>query len=47
MDLPPDEARVRAVAETVAALIQGVKEGKDVDLNVLKCTISRKYGLAR
>lgn len=45
--LDPQEARVRATAETVAALIRGVKEGKDIDLNVLKCDIARKYGLSR
>mmetsp|Transcript_2365 Transcript_2365/g.5929 ORF Transcript_2365/g.5929 Transcript_2365/m.5929 type:complete len:600 (-) Transcript_2365:243-2042(-) len=47
ISLPPEEARVRAVAETVAALIQGVKEGRDIDLNVTKCDIARKYGLSR
>mmetsp|Transcript_14236 Transcript_14236/g.38587 ORF Transcript_14236/g.38587 Transcript_14236/m.38587 type:complete len:586 (-) Transcript_14236:641-2398(-) len=45
--LDPEEARVRAVAETVAALIQAVKEGKDIDLNTLKTRVSRKYNLAR
>lgn len=37
--LPPEEARVRAVAEVVNGLIQGVKEGKDVDLNQLKTEV--------
>uniref|UniRef100_A0A7R9VYY6 Elongator complex protein 3 n=1 Tax=Chlamydomonas euryale TaxID=1486919 RepID=A0A7R9VYY6_9CHLO len=45
--LPPDEARVRAVAEIVRLLIAGVKEGSDVDLNALKMGASRKYSLAR
>ncbi|KAF5828648.1 hypothetical protein DUNSADRAFT_17287 [Dunaliella salina] len=45
--LDPEEARVRAVAETVATLIQTVREGKDIDLNTLKTRISRKYNLAR
>lgn len=45
--LPPEEARVRAVAEVVHILIQAVKEGKDIDLNQLKCDVSRKYNLAR
>jgi elongator complex protein 3 len=45
--LSQEEARVRAVAETVAALIQNVKSGKDVDLNSLKCEISSKYGISR
>eukprot|EP00955_Chlamydomonas_euryale_P093219 364772-Chlamydomonas_euryale.AAC.8 len=40
--LPPDEARVRAVAEIVRLLIAGVKEGSDVDLNALKMGASRK-----
>lgn len=42
-----EEARVRAVAETVQLLIQAVKEGRDVDLNVLKCEVSRKHGISR
>lgn len=37
--LSPEEARVRAVAEVVNCLIQGVKEGKDVDLNQLKTEV--------
>jgi elongator complex protein 3 len=39
--------RVRAVAETVACLIQAVRDGKDIDLNVLKSQVSRKYNIAR
>eukprot|EP00877_Chromochloris_zofingiensis_P012826 jgi/Chrzof1/7798/Cz02g36320.t1 len=45
--LPPEEARVRGIAEIVNVLIQGVKDGKDVDLNQLKTEVSRKYGLSR
>ncbi len=37
--LPPEEARVRAIAEIVNALIAAVKEGRDVDLNVLKTEV--------
>lgn len=37
--LSPEEARVRAVAEVVNSLIQGIKEGKDVDLNQLKTEV--------
>lgn len=37
--LPPEEARVRAIAEVVNGLIQGVQEGKDVDLNQLKAEV--------
>jgi len=38
--LPPEEARVRAIAEVVNGLIQGVQEGKDVNLNQLKSEVS-------
>lgn len=37
--LSPDEARVRAVAEIVSALIAGVRQGADVDLNALKSQV--------
>lgn len=37
--LPPEEARVRGIAEIVNVLIQGVKDGKDVDLNQLKTEV--------
>jgi hypothetical protein len=37
--LPPEEARVRAIAETVNHLIQAVKQGQDVDLNQLKTEV--------
>lgn len=45
--LPPEEARVRAVAEIVQALINSVREGKDVDLNSLKMQTACKYILSR
>ena len=47
MQLPPEEARVRAVAEVVQALINGVRDGNDVDLNSLKMAASSKYMLPR
>lgn len=37
--LPPEEARVRAIAECVNALINDVQEGRDVDLNRLKADV--------
>ncbi|KAG2434395.1 hypothetical protein HYH02_012407 [Chlamydomonas schloesseri] len=43
-----DEARVRAIAEVVSLLVAGVlRDGRDVDLNQLKCEVSRRYKLAR
>lgn len=45
--LPPDEARVRAVAEIVQGLMHSVREGKDVNLNDLKLQAASKYSLAR
>ena len=45
--LPPEEARVRAVAEIVQALINGIREGKDIDLNNLKTSTASKYILSR
>ncbi|KAL3151943.1 Elongator subunit [Trebouxia sp. C0010 RCD-2024] len=41
--LPPEEARVKAIAEIVGELVAGVKEGRDVDLNHVK----REYCLAK
>lgn len=43
--LPPEEARVRAIAEIVNHLIQAVKQGQDVDLNNLKTEVIRPYPL--
>lgn len=37
--LPPEEARVKAIAEVVNGLIQAVQEGRDVDLNALKTEV--------
>lgn len=41
LQLPPEEARVRAIAEVVNGLIQAVQEGRDVDLNELKTQVNR------
>lgn len=38
--LPPEEARVRAIAEIVNTLIQSVRDGKDVDLNTLRMQVA-------
>lgn len=45
--LPPEEARVKAIAEIVGELVAGVKEGRDVDLNHVKREASLKYCLAK
>lgn len=45
--LTEEEARVRAIAEIVAAMIDGCRAGEDVDLNALKSAACRKYGLSR
>ncbi len=45
--LSEEEGRVRAVAEVVSELLRAVKEGRDVDLNQLKCDVSRKYNISR
>ncbi|KAL3142875.1 Elongator subunit [Trebouxia sp. C0009 RCD-2024] len=45
--LPPEEARVKAIAEIVGELVAGVKEGRDVDLNNVKREASLKYCLAK
>lgn len=45
--LDPTEAKVRAVAEIVSALVQGVKKGVDVDLNLVKREVSLKYSLSK
>lgn len=39
------ELMARSVNEIVSCLISAHKEGKDVNLNKLKCDISRKYGM--
>eukprot|EP00897_Mesotaenium_endlicherianum_P004508 jgi/Mesen1/4085/ME000214S03276 len=43
----PEDGRLRAIAEIVSAMIAGVKEGRDINLNTVKSDASRKYGLAR
>lgn len=43
--LPPEEARVRAVAEIINTLIKRVKEGKDVNLNQLRMEVGSRDGL--
>lgn len=43
----PTEARMRAISDIVSALVDGVKAGKDVDLNAVKREVSLKYSLAR
>ncbi|DBA76836.1 hypothetical protein WJX79_009827 [Trebouxia sp. C0005] len=45
--LPPEEARVKAIAEIVSELVAGVKEGRDVDLNNVKREASLRYCLAK
>ncbi|MEW5306886.1 MAG: hypothetical protein WDW36_009323 [Sanguina aurantia] len=47
LDLSPEEARVRCVAEIVHTLIQAVRTGTDVNLNTLKMGLSSKYALAK
>lgn len=39
--LSPGEARVRAIADIVAALISGVQQGQSVDLNNLKTEVGK------
>lgn len=41
------QARIRAISDIVNALIESVKSGKDVDLNVIKRQVSLKYSLSR
>lgn len=45
--LPPEEARVKAIAEIIGELVAGVREGRDVDLNNVKREASLKYCLAK
>lgn len=45
--LPPEEARLKAIAEIVSELIAGVKGGRDVDLNNVKREASLKYCLSK
>ena len=41
--LPLLQARVRAIAEIVGALVAGVRQGRDVDLNAVKREVQAKY----
>eukprot|EP00898_Chlorokybus_atmophyticus_P002163 jgi/Chlat1/2948/Chrsp2S04682 len=43
----PEELRVAAIGEVVAALVAGVKDNRDVDLNAVKSAAAKKYALAR
>ncbi|CAB4310983.1 unnamed protein product [Prunus armeniaca] len=43
--LSEEEARVRAIAEIVSAMVDLSRKGQNVDLNALKTTACRKYGL--
>eukprot|EP00899_Mesostigma_viride_P022636 jgi/Mesvir1/3557/Mv12023-RA.1 len=46
--MKPEEARMRAIAEVVGALVASLKEpGKDVNLSQIKSIASRRYGLSR
>ncbi|PSC75785.1 Elongator complex 3 [Micractinium conductrix] len=47
LQLDPTEARMRAIADIVAALVGGVRSGEDVDLNQVKRGIQIKYALDR
>ncbi|KAH9331374.1 hypothetical protein KI387_003482 [Taxus chinensis] len=45
--LTDEEARVKAIAEIVGAMVEGCRKGEDVDLNALKASACRRYGLSR
>ncbi|XP_059070342.1 elongator complex protein 3-like [Cryptomeria japonica] len=45
--LTEEEARVRAIAEIVGAMVEGCRKGKYVDLNAVKANACRRYGLSR
>jgi len=45
--VPQEELRIKAISDIVAALVRGVQDGCDVNLNALKSEVSRKYQLAR
>uniref|UniRef100_A0A061QU56 Elongator complex protein 3 n=1 Tax=Tetraselmis sp. GSL018 TaxID=582737 RepID=A0A061QU56_9CHLO len=46
-DLSPEELRIKAISDIVAALVKSIQQGRDVNLNALKSEVSRKYSLAR
>lgn len=41
------QARMRAVADIVSALVDGIRSGRDVDLNAVKREVGMKYSLPR
>lgn len=45
--LSEEEARVRAIAEIVNSMVDQSRRGENVDLNALKSSACRKYGLSR
>ena len=45
--LSEEEARVQAIADIVAAMVDGCRKGHNVDLNALKSAACRRYGLSR
>jgi elongator complex protein 3 len=45
--LSEEEARIQAIAEIVSSMVEGCKKGESVDLNALKSSACRKYGLSR
>ena len=45
--LSEEEARVRAIAEIVNTMVDLSRRGETVDLNALKSSACRKYGLSR
>lgn len=46
-NLTEEEARVKAIAEIVSSMVDLSRRGENVDLNALKSSACRKYGLAR
>ena len=43
----PPQVKVKALAEIVGALVQGVQRGEDVDLNEIKRQAALRHRLAR
>lgn len=41
------QARLRAISEIVLGLIEGIKSGKDVNLNVLRKEVCLKYSISK
>ncbi|KAM1786016.1 hypothetical protein ACFX12_038850 [Malus domestica] len=42
-----EEARIRAIVEIVSSMVDLSRKGQNIDLNALKTTACRKYGLSR